>query len=89
MSTHPAEVNEALALAYAKCDRLISDAEKRGDRKGSDAWLVARGAIKKAEEAMQEARTKQNWSRHDAPRCASCGNPKDDHPYRHPFVERK
>ena len=61
MTTHPAEVNEALGLAYARCSRLMEDAERRGDPAGADAWLTARTAIEAAEKAMAEARTKQTW----------------------------
>jgi hypothetical protein len=61
VSTHPAEVNEALATAHARCDKLIDDAERRGDQTGADAWLVARNAIEAAEKAMREAREKQTW----------------------------
>jgi hypothetical protein len=63
MTTHPAEVNEALGLAFAQCQRLVQDAEKRGDQSGADAWLVALRSIEAAEAAMREARTKQNWAR--------------------------
>lgn len=63
MPTHPAEVNEALGTAHARCGKLIEDAEERGDRAGAEAWLVARNAIEAAEKAMAEARRKQNWSR--------------------------
>lgn len=34
---HPAEVNEALGIAHARCQKLIEDAEKRGDQAGADA----------------------------------------------------
>jgi hypothetical protein len=63
MSTHPAEVNEALGSAFLRCSKLIEDAEKRGDPVGADAWLVARNAIREAEIAVSEARSKQNWER--------------------------
>jgi hypothetical protein len=61
VSTHPAEVNEALAKAHARCNELIEAAELRGDQAGADAWLVARNAIEAAEKAMREAREKQTW----------------------------
>lgn len=60
---HPAEVNMHLAHARAECDRLIEGAERRGDQKGADAWLVARTAIEAAEQAMRDAREKQTWER--------------------------
>lgn len=61
---HPAEVNEHLGLAYGLCDRLIEEAERRGDQDGADAWLVARNAIEASEKAMREAREKQTWKTH-------------------------
>ena len=60
-TTHPAEVNEALGIAHSRCNRLIEDAERRGDQAGADAWLVARNVIEAAEKAMREAREKQTW----------------------------
>jgi hypothetical protein len=63
VSTHPAEVNEVLGLAHARCKRLIEDAEKRGDVNGADAWLVALRSIEAAEQAMRGARMKQSWER--------------------------
>jgi len=63
VSTHPAEVNEALGLAHARCKRLIEGAEKRGDVIGADAWLVALRSIEAAEQAMRDARLKQTWER--------------------------
>ena len=60
--THPAEVNEHLGLAYQLCNKLIEDAEQRGDQKGADAWLVARNAIEASEKAMRDAREKQTWN---------------------------
>ncbi len=61
--THPADINMALATAFSGCNRLIADAEHRGDQKGADAWLVARVAIEAAEQAMRDARRKQDWTR--------------------------
>ena len=92
MSTHPAEVNEALGLAHARCKRLIDDAEKRGDSVGADAWLVALRSIESAEAVMRDARTKQTWREQQATKpwtpdfCAKCGRSEIPHPYRHVFV---
>lgn len=61
--THPAEVNMDLSRARCGVDRLIEGAEKRGDQKGADAWLIARNAIEAAEQAMREARMVQTWER--------------------------
>lgn len=63
MSTHPAEVNDRLGRAVALLSNLIAEAEKRGDQKGADAWLVARNAVEAAEKEVRDARTKQTWSR--------------------------
>lgn len=65
MSTHPAEVNEHLGLAYQKCLRLIADAEKRGDTAGAAAWNIALQSIEAAEKAMRDARELQTWSREE------------------------
>lgn len=63
MSTHPAEVNEHLGLAYQKCLKLMSDAERRDDKRGAEAWAVALRVIEAAEIAMREARELQTWDR--------------------------
>jgi hypothetical protein len=59
--THPAEVNEALGIAFSRCHKLIDDAERRGDHVGADAWLTALRAIEAAEKTMRDAREKQTW----------------------------
>jgi len=133
MTTHPSEANEALGIAALRCEKLIEDAEQRGDRLGADAWLVALRSIEAAEKAMRDARERQKWGRrcnawsypghqswdaqlnepdgrrcaldadhqgnHEltgpwtqrdqapSPRCATCGQPKHPHEYRHLFVE--
>jgi len=63
VTTHPAEVNEALGIAHSRCQKLITDAERRGDPAGADAWLVALRSIEAAESAMRDARTKQAWEK--------------------------
>lgn len=65
MSTHPAEVNEHLALAHAGCRRLIADAERRGDLAGAAAWQLALATIEAAERGMRDAREQQTWGREE------------------------
>lgn len=63
MATHPADVNDKLGIAVALIQKLIAEAETRGDQIGADAWLVARKAVEEAEVAMRLARTKQTWGK--------------------------
>lgn len=60
---HPAEVNHALHLAWTQMNKLIGDAEKRGDEPGAAAWKEALAAIEAAEDASRKAREAQNWAR--------------------------
>lgn len=50
-----------LSTALLAADRLVKDAEKRGDRRGAKAWEVAVAAILAAEQTMRDARLAQTW----------------------------
>lgn len=89
MSTHQAEVNEALDRARNRCLKLIRDAERRGDQEGADAWLVALRSIESAEKAMRDAREAQTWR--DAPPISPlimpCGCPFGSHPAKPNYLQ--
>lgn len=61
MSTHPAEAMDKLSEAHAAISRLITDAEKRGDTTGAQAWGVALRAVEHAERAVGISRREQTW----------------------------
>lgn len=61
MSTHPAEVNDRLDRAIVLLDKMITEAETRGDRDGADAWLAARLKVEEAYQHVRNARAKQTW----------------------------
>lgn len=88
MSTHPAEVNEALDRARNRCLKLIRDAEKRGDQAGADAWLVALRSIESTERAMRDAREAQTWrdSPPTSPLIMPCGCQFGSHPAKQNYL---
>lgn len=74
-SVHPADLNDSLMQARMDCERLIKQADERGDVAGADAWRVALDAIETADDEAKRARKRQTWkdemvelAKHDAAR---------------------
>jgi hypothetical protein len=77
------DILDVLSGARRRSDAVIKMHDLRGASKAT--LLKTSTACERAADEIKQLRAELANFKHD-PKCASCGWPKSNHPYRHPFV---